>query len=604
MSVKEHNLMRIIIIAGMIIVLSIILAGTMVYFIAEKEVVNKLKSKDLVRIGESMASKIDARLQRAKESSLLLSRDPELIEWLDGGEKDAKIGSDVLQKLRDLATGYDYSNGFIAGATSGNYWIETGQIAKVLSKNDPYDMWFYNTLASRQQVALNLDYNETRKDTFVFVNVIVGSVDAPVGVAGIGLSLKELADNFDKYKYGVDSSLWLIDESGKIFLSDKLANTGTMLASHIPEQVVPQLLLKLDQKDSKSLQPVVLDYESNEGKRIDLISFPLQSTDWRLVFEMPRSESVSFLDTIKLNTAIASLIFILAMVFLFFFLTRKLANPYKRSLELNQRLEQAVQERTKHLYEQKEKLTDSIDYAKRIQESILPSREEIDSLLQDHFLLWEPRDVVGGDFYWMKQTGEGYLLAVGDCTGHGVPGALMTMVSISILNRIAETAADVDPASILKTMNRLVKETLHREHDRDLSMDDGLDIGLCYVSGSKLIYAGAKTSLYVKNDRGLDVIKGDRRSIGSIRTKDGYDFTSSQLEVESGDSFYMTTDGYLDQNGGIKNVSFGRHKLMELINQYHDQPLKEQEALFRSRLLEYMGDEPQRDDITIVGFKI
>ncbi|WP_240416289.1 SpoIIE family protein phosphatase [Paenibacillus periandrae] len=603
MSAKDQNLMKVILIASIIIVLSIVIAGTSVYIIAEKEVVNKLKSKDLVRIAESVASKVDGRLQRAKESSLMLAKDPELINWLADGEKDEKLRGHVIEKLNNLATGFDYSNGFIASKKTGNYWIENGQASKVLSEGNAADQWFYKTVASKQQVTLNLDYNEVRQDTFVFVNVLVGKADAPVGVAGIGLSLKELATNFADYKYGAKSNMWLIDNSGKIYLSDDISKVGTMVSTLVPEQLAQQMLGQLNQADSNGQQPVVLDYMDNEGQKMDLISFPLKSTDWKLLFQMRRSDSVSFLDTIKINTGIASLLCILAMIFMFYFVTRNLANPYKRALELNRKLEQAVQERTKQISEQKQKLTDSIDYAKRIQDSILPSREEIEGVLQDHFVLWEPRDVVGGDFYWMKQTNDGYLLAIGDCTGHGVPGALMTMISISILNRIAETAESMDPASILQSMNRLIKETLHREHG-DLMSDDGLDIGLCFVKGDHLTFAGAKTSLYMKNDQELTVIKGDRKSIGSVRTNNQFNFANAELTVSTGASFYMTTDGYLDQNGGVKNVSFGKQKLMEMIEQFHGKPLGEQEALFRSRLMDYMGDEPQRDDITILGFKI
>ncbi|SFL16972.1 Serine phosphatase RsbU, regulator of sigma subunit [Paenibacillus sp. 1_12] len=603
MSTKDQNLMKVILIASIIIVLSIVLAGTSVYIIAEKEVVNKLKSKDLVRIAESVASKIDGRLQRAKESSLMLAKDPELINWLAGGEKDEKLQSHVVEKLNDLATGFDYSNGFIASKATGKYWIENGQASKVLSESNASDQWFYKALVSKQQVTLNLDYDAVWHDTFVFVNVLVGKVDAPVGAAGIGLSLKELASNFKDYKYGANSNLWLIDNSGKIYLSDDLNHVGTSVSSLIPEQVVQQMLGQLKQVDPSGQQPVVLDYMDSEGQKMDLISFPLKSTDWKLLFQMRRSESVSFLDTIKINTGIASLLCILAMIFMFYFVTRNLANPYKRAMELNRKLEQAVQERTKQISEQKQKLIDSIDYAKRIQDSILPSREEIETVLKDHFVLWEPRDVVGGDFYWMKQTNNGYLLAIGDCTGHGVPGALMTMISISILNRIAETASAMDPASILQSMNMLIKETLHREHG-DLMSDDGLDIGLCFIKGDQLTFAGAKTSLYMKNDQEMTVFKGDRKSIGSVRTNNEFNFTNAELTVTPDDSFYMTTDGYLDQNGGVKNVSFGRKKLIEMIEQFHDKPLEEQETLFRSQLVEYMGDEPQRDDITVLGFKI
>ncbi|TVY07703.1 SpoIIE family protein phosphatase [Paenibacillus cremeus] len=596
---KDRSLAKVMLLASCLILLSILIAGSVVYVITEKQVVKKLKTKDLLYIGESISSKIEGRIGRARESSLLLAKDPELVDWLKGGEKDAQAGNHMLTKLKELAGDYDYNNSFIVSAVSGNYWSEAGKVIDVVSKSDPSDEWFFRTLASKKPVSVVLDYNDARQDTFVFVNVLIGDPDKPLGVAGIGLSLKELASDFKTYKYSESSRLWLTDDAGKIYMADNLDQYGKQLQSFIPQSEAEKLF---GQRKTPAGTPDTLEYKDASGRLLDLVVYPVPSTDWRLIFSIPRSETASFLDTIKLHTLLAVIICILAMIFFFFFITRYLANPYQRALELNKELELRVQERTKELVEQTQKLTDSIEYAKRIQQAILPTREKLKEPFEDFFLYWRPRDVVGGDFYWTKQVDDGYLLAVGDCTGHGVPGALMTMVAVSSLNRIVETGIATNPAEILKELNKLVKSTLQQEHGTSLS-DDGLDIGLCHITREQLSYAGAKTALYIKNGEACRTIRGDRKSIGSRKMHASFQFTTTVASLAPDDICYMTTDGFLEQNGGAKNFGFGRQRFEQLIESAYPKPLAEQELDFHDRLERYMGTESQRDDITLLAFK-
>ncbi|UJF34669.1 SpoIIE family protein phosphatase [Paenibacillus hexagrammi] len=227
----------------------------------------------------------------------------------------------------------------------------------------------------------------------------------------------------------------------------------------------------------------------------------------------------------------------------------------------------------------------------------------MDRLMPQHFVLWAPRDGVGGDFYWLKETKHGYYVAVGDCTGHGVPGAFMTMLSISHLNQIAERCEEGDPAGILYNLNQSIKATLNQQDQSELA-DDGLDIALCYVGHEQLIFAGGGSSLFVMDqETGLTVYKGNRASLGYRRTADDYPYTSTIISRNEGMTIYMLTDGIVDQSGGEKGFSFGKSRFKQFIEAHAALPLDKQRELFIAKLSEYQGKEDQRDDMTLLAFR-
>ncbi len=595
----DPGAMKLIIAASLIIIFSIGLMGSISYMIANNEVVKKLKTKDLLFIGESISSKINARINRAIETSLVLANDPQIIDWVSQGEKDPKMMKDIIKRLGTVAHDFDYSNTFLASATTHRYWTESG-LMDHLSNMEPQDTWFYETISSQTKVSVVIDYNKSRKDNFVFVNTLMGDLSHPIAVIGVGISMEELTGDFLEYKYGEHSNLWLISDQGEIYLSDLLDHRGKNIAKFIPGEAKERVLFEIQTKPDTTH---VFEYENHEGNLVDLISYPIQNTNWNILFQIDRSETSSLLKAIKLNTFIATLISLVSIVFIFYYISHYLANPFKRAIQMNQQLEMKVMERTKEVVKKNQALMDSLDYAKRIQESILPADVKLEEIFRDHFILWEPRDIVGGDFYWIKKwSNNQYLLAVGDCTGHGVPGALMTMVTISILNQLAESETNRDPAAILNKLNILMKQTLHQDLREGIT-DDGVDLGLCLVENRENItFAGAKTSLFITHGDQITIVNGNTKSVGYRKTALDYSFDNHVIRIATEAKLYLTTDGFLDQNGGEKNYSFGKKRFTDIIQRYHHLPLDEQKKHYIKELKEYMGNEGQRDDITLLGF--
>ncbi|MBS3975952.1 MAG: SpoIIE family protein phosphatase [Syntrophomonadaceae bacterium] len=267
-------------------------------------------------------------------------------------------------------------------------------------------------------------------------------------------------------------------------------------------------------------------------------------------------------------------------------------------------LEDKVEKRTKELVEKNAKIQDSIEYAKILQETILPKNEEMNQIFKDYFVIWDPKDTVGGDFYWMRRFDDGFIVLVGDCTGHGVPGALMTMAVNSLLEHIVDEETYKDPAALLVELNLRLSQSLR--HGREGTMiNDGLEVGMIYVGhDGGIVFAGAQISLYIVKEKDIIELRGSRDAIGCDTKKRPKKFFNQQTRYEPGMAFYMFTDGFKDQVGGDDHLPFGKKRLIALLKSVQNLTMEEQRNIFLSTYEEYLSGEPRRDDITILGFRI
>lgn len=280
-------------------------------------------------------------------------------------------------------------------------------------------------------------------------------------------------------------------------------------------------------------------------------------------------------------------------------------------------LEQKVKDRTaeienqKHVIEEKSReVKDSITYAKRLQEAILPSMKDIKAALPHSFMLYLPKDIVAGDFYWFEKVSqETILFAVADSTGHGVPGAMVSVVCSNALNRTVNEFKIHEPGKVLDKTRELVLETFAKSQS---DVRDGMDISFCSLTpaplssgegtGVRLQYAGANNSLWIIRKGELIELRADRQSVG--KTEKPSPFTNHIFQLEKGDSFYLHTDGYSDQFGGPKGKKFMSANLKKLLLSIHDKPMNEQEKIILETFNSWKNTIEQIDDVCVMGVRI
>ena len=251
------------------------------------------------------------------------------------------------------------------------------------------------------------------------------------------------------------------------------------------------------------------------------------------------------------------------------------------------------------------KINDSINYAQRIQSAILPDNDLIRKLLPDSFILYKPRDVVSGDFPWFMQVGDNIYLAAVDATGHGVPGALISLIGYFLLNDIVRSRKIEDPGLILDALDAGVTQTL-RQDEEGSKTKDGMDIALCKINlkNKTVEYAGAHRPLYYMSDGELQEIKGDRFPIGGGTFKNQTDFTNTIIEFKPGDAVYYCSDGFPDQFGGPDNRKFGPRRLRDLITAQADNSMPVQKLVFEEAWEEWRGETKQTDDMLLIGIRL
>jgi len=286
----------------------------------------------------------------------------------------------------------------------------------------------------------------------------------------------------------------------------------------------------------------------------------------------------------------------------------------------NEYLEKTVQEKTKDIIASKKVIEEihkhtreSIEYASLIQHTLIPSNDVFRGYFSDYLTIWHPKDIVGGDVYLFEElrgNKNECLLMVIDCTGHGVPGAFVTMLVKAIERQVIakinnDSTIDVSAAWILAYFNRTMKKLLRQEDETSIS-NAGFDGAILYYNKrDKIIkFAGAETTLFYVENNELKTIKGDRHSVGYKKSDMNYNFKEYVINAKDGMKFYISTDGYLDQNGGEKGFPFGKKRFSEIISEFHHESFADQQEIFLDSLHEYQKNQDRNDDVTVIGIKI
>jgi len=279
----------------------------------------------------------------------------------------------------------------------------------------------------------------------------------------------------------------------------------------------------------------------------------------------------------------------------------------QKELQQSMRVLQATQDKlakqNKALEIEHVKTQEGLNYAKRIQFSILPDDDYLTQVIPESFILYKPKDIVSGDFYWLSQHEKKTIIAAVDCTGHGVPGALVSLIGNNVLNEAIVENKLTDPAKILRYIDKGLSQKLKHEEG---TLRDGMDLGICVFepvtkSKTKLIYGGAKNTLYVVSKGKLITLKGDRKSIGFSRK--GFSYSKKELLLQKGDLVYLTTDGYIDQANADRE-RFGSVRFTKLLAEIHVLEMQQQRRIMEQALQEHQQETEQRDDINLIGIRV
>lgn len=275
-----------------------------------------------------------------------------------------------------------------------------------------------------------------------------------------------------------------------------------------------------------------------------------------------------------------------------------------RLLQLNRRTTRMLRMQNEIIEEKNKSITDSINYAKRLQNAILPPQDAVNSILPEHFILYQPKDIVSGDFYWVSHHDSKFMIAAVDCTGHGVPGALLSIVGHNAISQAVNEQGITQPAKVLDTMNTQIKKILHQDKGSDIR--DGMDMALCTydrLSGT-LEYAGANNPLYIVADKKLNIIKASKLTVGSMEEEVTAPPVNHTVQLKKGDCFYIFSDGLADQFGGRDNKKFKTSRMQELLVAVHEKPMQEQQTIIRNTFIDWKGGNEQVDDILVMGVRV
>ena len=326
------------------------------------------------------------------------------------------------------------------------------------------------------------------------------------------------------------------------------------------------------------------------------------------VFDGPIPVNVMIIGRLS-DTPASSFHFILYMVLLilivlFFILaqTRTLVKT-RRLLKEKEQAFEFIELQKVELELKDKNITDSLIYAQRIQEALLPSETYFRKYFADSFILFKPKNIVSGDFYWIGEKGEKVFVVAADCTGHGVPGALMSMIGLKLIEKTINEDNIELPSRVLAVMNKALEKTFSREKNIGTIIRDGMDIGLCVIDRKrkKVEYAGAFLPLYLIRNGSLVEISADKIIIGM--NPDGQPYRDHEMDILDDDIFYIFSDGYVDQFGGAENKKFMYRRFRYLLMSISNYPFNDQKAILEDNIKTWMGANEQVDDMMVIGFR-
>jgi sigma-B regulation protein RsbU (phosphoserine phosphatase) len=607
-------------------------------------------------------NRILARIDREVALAAKLADDPVVRRWAVS-ENDPGLRALALEQLESFRGHFTDHSYFIAPLASRHYFIHdsgAGSALQVttLDPRNPADAWYFDTLRTVDTFALNVDYDRLIQSTKVWINAVMRDARGiKIGICGTGIDISDFLKNVLQSE-DANAAAILVDRGGAI---EAHPNASYVLRNaevkDLPKLTIYDLLGGKSEREA--LSTAISDLAIG---RVDVASLPLTVEGRRYLAAVSAMPSINWFNLVLVDTSrvlrfrnflplaatiVVSLLLVLLAVALL--LNRLVLRPLSalaaasreiavgrygvqlaltRSDEIGQLtsafnamsttvkdttegLETRVEERTReltlanHALEESQGLImESLAYARRLQAGILPGAATLSAAFPGHFVLYLPRDMVSGDFYFVRAFDGHTVAAVIDCMGHGVPGAFMTMTVHAVLSHVLDAVCSDDPARIVAELDRELRDTLHR-HESDRRLDAGLDISVCVhvPARDEVLVAGAGLSVFAWDGAAVREVRGDSRRVGYRSPGSGSAWVTRRVPAGPQTALYLCTDGFLDQAGGAKGFGFGRERFGALVGQGARLSMGGQETAFREALAAHQGTYAQRDDITVLAFR-
>lgn len=589
--------------------------------------------------------------------------DSELLrQWFLDEDNLAKRDA-FFKEARGFQRDFEAHSYFAISSISNRYYLNDAKQAFTasprftLSPTEAKDSWFFKTMVDTNLHNLNVNVDLRLKVTNVWINVVVRDGDRKIGLAGTGLDLSNFITDFvSRAETGVVPII--VDRDGQIQAhpnaeliafgsGSKTADSNKTLFKLISENDAFRTRALLDKATAKPDQVFTEWVTIDKSRRLLAVSFD-PTLNWHFLTLLDLKTAQVFDPQIILPIAIGAGVLLLLLGASFVYgINRIVLNPllalthsarqvadgnYAIELpppsadEIGQMtsafgkmvdqikshalsLEEKIATRTHDLSEANltlaqanKHINDSIEYASLIQRSILPNEALSRALPDAHFALWLPREVVGGDFHLFRDSPEGFIIGIADCAGHGVPGACMTMLAHAIIDHCIDQNEMRDPAAIIKSVDSQLRNAI-AEINAVGKIASNMDLALAYINRTtrQLTFCGAKISLYVARNGQVTEIKGGRRPLGERRCVETETHT---IAIDERDTIYLASDGYLDQSGGSHGFGFGNRRFTDLLASVESNPIDSQCEALLNAVKKYQGQHLQRDDITVVGFRL
>ena len=578
-------------------------------------------------------------------------------------EKDAAKQSLFFAEAERYRKAFDDQSYFIISAQTRHYFFNDKKSTwssaprYTLEPAKPNDRWFFSSMKNTSDFNINVDPDVKLKVTKVWFNVVIKDGNRKIGLAGTGLELTDFLNRFiTDEQTGVTPMI--LNRAGAIqahpnrqlidyaSINNKGAAHSTIFRLLTGKDDAAHLKAAIEQAHANSNVIPVLWADIQGHRELLAVSF-IPELDWFALTAVDLGAARVLDASLWTRPLLLGGVLLLFLVLIIMFavnhllltpllkltksaravadgdynielppaggdelgdLTRAFGEMAAQVRTHTDELESKVQERTRELTEvnaqmaeANQKIGDSIQYASLIQNAILPDSDLAKVLDDNYFVFWHPRDVVGGDFYVFRADHKGCLMGVVDCAGHGVPGALMTMLGQSTFNMALDKLGLADPAALLREVDNGIRALLHN-NPQHAQVATHMDAGLAYVNfhDGMVTFSGAKVSLYWCDGEEVGEVKSDRFALGGKRIPI---YTNKTVPLHAERTFYLTTDGLLDQAGGAKGYSFGNARFMDLLMRQAGRSLHEQRAALQVELDNYRGTLPQRDDITVLSFR-